>query len=401
MKLLPCHANSVCMKSPSTRFALRVSVLTFALLWFDARVSAHAGHDEAPGGEAALGPISITTEARQNLGLKSVEADLRALEKTLLVIGQFEAIPDRTAIVTGRIAGRVSKLPVNEGQMVKKGELVAEVESLQVGNPPPRAEYLSPIEGVVLAREVFVGQGADPNTKLLTLADLSEIYVQARVFEGQVNAVRVGQKVRVRAEANPNEIFDGVIERLAGTLDPETRSLKVWARVANPDLKLRPNMQATITIVTAAGDAVSAVPRSAVLGDAGNLFVFVEADDKGLTFERRSVVTGISDDRFIEIIFGVVPGEKVVVTGNYQLQYVASAKPVPKAGPAKPDEPGSAAEPKPALAPGVAPWAWAAALAASLLLNVILLVRRRRRIASHEGNPSAERASGRPVLSRP
>ena len=85
-------------------------------------------------------------------------------------------------------------------------------------------------------------------------------------------------------------------------------------------------MQATISIVTASGDSVTAVPRSAVLGDMGNLFVFVETGDKGLTYERHPVVTGIADDRFVEIVEGVLPGDKVVTQGNYQLQYVPGKK---------------------------------------------------------------------------
>jgi hypothetical protein len=63
-----------------------------------------------------------------------------------------------------------------------------------------------------------------------------------------------------------------------------------------------------------------------LLGDAGNFFAFVQADDKGLSYERRPVVVGMKDDRFAEIIEGIFPGDKVVTLGNYQLQYV-----IPKA----------------------------------------------------------------------
>ena len=361
---------------------------------------AHEGHDKTPGETDAIGsgPITISAEARKNLGLVSVETEIRKIEKTLLVLGQIQAIPDRTVVISSRIAGRVVKLPVNDGQAVRKGEVMAEVESLQVGNPPPRAEYVSPIDGVVLSRDVFVGSSTDSNTKLLSVADLTEVYAQARVFEGQVNQISPGQRVRVRTEANPDEVFEGKIERIAGSLDLETHTVRVWARIANPDLKLRPHFQAVITIVTAEGDAVAAVPRSAVLGSAGNLFVFVEQDNNPSMFERRSVVTGISDDRYIEIIEGVVPGEKAVVTGNYQLQYVAPSTAPGKAAGHDEVSPAGSGRPSSGLQ-RVQPWVWLVALVVSVALNLFLL--RNSRSARRKEMPfTPEGASGPDALSR-
>ena len=124
----------------------------------------------------------------------------------------------------------------------------------------------------------------------------------------------------------PNEIFSGHIELISGALDPETRTLRVWVRIANADLRLRPNMRATLNIVTVKADSVIAIPHRAVLGEAGNYFVFVQSDTDPLVFERRAVVTGIKDDQLIEISEGVFPGDKVVTTGNYQLQYVINKK---------------------------------------------------------------------------
>ena len=387
------------MKTPR-RFLIMMG-LAMGLQLSGSALRAHEGHDKTPGDTDTIvsGPVTISAEARKNLGLVSAEVEIRKIEKTLLVLGQIQAIPDRTVVISSRIAGRVTKLPVNDGETVRKGELVAEVESLQVGNPAPRAEYVSPIDGVVLSRDVFVGSGTDSNTKLLSVADLTEVYAQARVFEGQVNQISPGQRVRVRTEANPDEVFEGKIERIAGSLDLETHTVRVWARIANPDLKLRPHFQAVITVVAAEGDAVAAVPRSAVLGSAGSLFVFVEQDKNSLMFERRSVVTGISDDRFVEIIEGVVPGEKAVVTGNYQLQYVAPAKSSGKA-----DHDDDVSPPTSERAPGrlqrVYSWALAIALIASIAVNVFLV--RSRRFSSRKEIPSAEEgAAGPAAWSRP
>jgi len=109
-----------------------------------------------------------------------------------------------------------------------------------------------------------------------------------------------------------------------------------------------PNMRATLNIVTAQADSVIAVPLSAVLGEAGNFFVFVQDDKDAHTFLRTPVVLGQRDDRFVEIVEGVLPGSSVVTVGNYQLQYVPPApkKEAPAAAAsAKAPAAGSAAKP--------------------------------------------------------
>lgn len=303
--------------------------LSFLPILVPASSFAHEGHAHAPGEEgegAALGPVSISPEAKQNLGLTVVEADVRTVEKVLQAIGRIEAIPSRAAAVSSRIAGRASALYVNDGERVKKGQALVEVESLQLGDPPPRVTYRAPFGGIVVHRDIALGETVDPGKHLMEIVDLSEVYAEGFVFEGQLAEVREGQTARVAVEAFPGEVFEGRVELVSGALDPETRALRLWVRLANPEIRLRPNMRATLHIVSSAGDSAVAVPRSAVLGDSGHYVVFVQSDTDELTFARRSVVLGTRDDRFVEIIEGVLPGDKVVTVGAYQLQYVPPKK---------------------------------------------------------------------------
>ena len=304
-------------------------IITTALLLGGAapQLFAHAGHDKAPGEDAeagAGGPIAITAEAKTNLALKVEEAELRTLDKTFMVIGQIEAIPNRSAAVSSRISGRVLEIKATEGQIVKKGQPVVEVESRQVGNPPPRVTYESPIDGTVTHRDILLNDSVEPDKHLLEIVDMSELYAEGQIFEGQVALVKPGQKVRINVESFPGEAFTGTVDLIGGGLEPETRTLKVWVRVPNPEGRLRPNMRATLNIVTDQADSVVAIPHSAVLGDAGHLFAFVQTDKDGLAYERREIVTGIKDDRYVEIVEGIFPSDKVVTLGNYQLQYVTT-----------------------------------------------------------------------------
>ena len=332
------------------RSYLFISILAVAL-GFSPRLRAHAGHDKAPGedGAPATGPVKLSAEAEKNLGLKLDEATLRTLEKTLAVLGTVEPDPAGVAVLASRISGRITRLAVKEGDIVAAGDFLLEVESRQIGDPPPRITFTAPIAGTVLERPVFTGDSVGPDTRLLTVADLAKVYVVGRVFEGQFAQVKRSQNVRVRAEAWPDEIFAGTVEGFAPKLDPETRTLGVRVRVDNPAGKLLPNMRATLRIVTAAADSVITVPLSAVLGEAGNYFVFVQDDKDPHTFLRTPVVLGQRDDRYVELVEGVLPGANVVTTGNYQLQYVA---PAPAAKTADDDHGKAAPTEKKSAAPG-------------------------------------------------
>ena len=312
---------------------LKFSASLAGLLAFAPAAFPHAGHDKAPGegGEGpATGPIAITAEAKKNLALVVDEAQLRTLDKTVLVFGQIEVIPNRSAAVSSRIAGRVADVKVTDGELVKKGQVVVEVESLQLGDPPPRVTYNALIDGVVIDRHVVQGDSVEPNKHLMEIVDLSEVYAEGRIFEGQVAAIKTGQKVRVIVESYPTNEFTGTVDLLSGTLDAETRTLKVWVRIKNPGLKLRPNMRARLNIVTAEADSVVTVPHSAILGEAGHYFAFVQSDTDELVYERKPVVLGLKDDRYFEVIEGIFPSDKVVTLGNYQLQYVTTRKAVAK-----------------------------------------------------------------------
>jgi multidrug efflux pump subunit AcrA (membrane-fusion protein) len=290
---------------------------------------AHEGEDHAaaPGTEsgagAISGPIEVSEVAQRNLGLAVEEADLRAIETTLRVIGEIQADPERSGTVSSRISGRVSAVFAQEGESVEKGQRLVEVESLQLGDPPPRVRYASPVSGVVTDRHVVVGDDVEPNRHLFEVADLSQVLAIGRVFEGQIGEVAVGQKVRVRVPSYPADVFDGVVERLGGKLDAASRSLAVYVRVANSDERLRPHMRATLSLVTGGAGLALAIPKSALLGEAGQFYAFVQDEDRPERFERRALVLGVSNDRFVEVIEGLYPGERVVSEGNYSLQYLA------------------------------------------------------------------------------
>jgi membrane fusion protein, heavy metal efflux system len=258
----------------------------------------------------------------QNLGLETAEVELRPMEKTFPALGSVDPEPGKIAAIASRVAGRVTKLAVHDGQRVKAGDVLVEVESRVVGDPPPRLTFKAPIDGVVLETNVILGGTVEPDKNLLTIIDLSEVDVVAQVFEAQIGAVKVGQSVRIKAIAFPDVTFTGKVKATAANVSRESGTLRVFVHTENPEGKLLPGMRAQLAFITEEMDPAVVVPRAAVLGEAGDLFVYRQVMTAPFAYERTPVVVGLRDDRFTEIIEGVLPGDRVVTRGNYQLQYV-------------------------------------------------------------------------------
>jgi cobalt-zinc-cadmium efflux system membrane fusion protein len=175
---------------------------------------------------------------------------------------------------------------------------------------------------VIMETHVVPGGTVEPDKNLLTLIDLTEVDVVARVFEAQIGAVKLGQTVRIKALAFPDMTFTGKVKTTAAALERDTNTLRVFVHTENPEHKLLPGMRAQLSFIVEETEAAVVVPRAAVLGEAGDLFVYRQIMTAPFAYERTPVVVGLRDDRSIEIIEGVLPGDRVVTRGNYQLQYV-------------------------------------------------------------------------------
>lgn len=284
-------------------------------------------HDAAPHAPTtpaadASGAVRLTQTMVRNLGLETATAELKPMEKTFPALGSVDPEPGKIAAVASRVPGRVTRLTVHDGQRVKAGEVLVEVESRIVADPPPKLTFKAPIDGVVLETNVVLGGAVEPDKNLLTLIDLSTVDVVAHVFESRIAAVQPGQTVRIKALAYPDLTFTGKVKATAANVERDTGTLRVFVHTENPAGKLLPGMRAELTFVVGQSDDAVVVPRSAVLGEAGDLFVYRQITTAPFAYERTPVVVGLRDDRYIEIIAGVLPGDRVVTRGNYQLQYV-------------------------------------------------------------------------------
>jgi membrane fusion protein, heavy metal efflux system len=174
----------------------------------------------------------------------------------------------------------------------------------------------SPIEGIVIERNATVGATVGTDANLFKIIDLSRVWIDANVFEKDLQRVKVGQEVRVTVPAFPGTTFSGRVILISSVVDPDTRSVKVRTEVPNPDGRLKPDMFANVELITDLHAATVSIPQTALLTDGGKTVVFVV---EGSGYKKRAVTAGMQSTDRVEIIEGLNAGDKVVVKGNYLL----------------------------------------------------------------------------------
>jgi cobalt-zinc-cadmium efflux system membrane fusion protein len=176
----------------------------------------------------------------------------------------------------------------------------------------------APIAGTVLEISVAPGEYRnDTNAPLMTIADLSRVWVSADVAEPAIGAIRVGDAVGITLVAFAGQDLTGRVTRIADVVDAQTRTVKVHVELANPEGRLRPDMFGSIRH---AGPRrrVPVLPLGAVVQQYGRTVAFVERAPG--QFERRDVVLGARTGDRIAAVKGVNAGERVVVDGAILLK---------------------------------------------------------------------------------
>jgi cobalt-zinc-cadmium efflux system membrane fusion protein len=266
---------------------------------------------------------------------------IKSREVASLVTDYLEAqrdldLAEKTHVMTRDLfehqaASRIS-LQQAEGALAKaKAQVARAEEALRVvGLDPAKIDRtgglrsLIPVKaagpGTVIERAVTPGQFVQAdNTSLITVADLSSVWVLVDVFETDIHLVHAGQKVQVTAAAYPNLRFTAMVDRISDKVDPETRSLKVRLLVANPKLLLKPEMFITASLEVSDSVATLTVPAKAVLTEDDKTYLFVATGDR--RFERRLVTAAPDGEGRLRVTSGLRSGEKVVSDGALLLNF--------------------------------------------------------------------------------
>jgi membrane fusion protein, copper/silver efflux system len=196
------------------------------------------------------------------------------------------------------------------------GMTPAEIDAIeQSGEPKRLVTVVAPRRGVVVNRGVTVGTSVDPSTTLVTIADLSRVWVLAEVPEASIPFVRVGSAARLDFPASARPPFAARVDFVYPTLTERTRTLRVRLSAGNPGGALKPGLYGTAAFETA-GHNVLTVPRDAVVDTGLQQHVFVATGDR---FEPRPVTLGVQLADRVEIRDGLKEGEQIVAAGVFLL----------------------------------------------------------------------------------
>jgi Cu(I)/Ag(I) efflux system membrane fusion protein len=325
------------------------------------------------GGAAAGGAVRLSAGDVTTFGITFGFVEVRSLARTIRSVGLVEVDETRVEYVAPKFGGWAERLHADfTGQAVRAGdplldvyapELVTAQEELLLSarmldsvsgsrvesvagaaaelhaSARRRLEYwdissdqidrllatgevrraltlYAPVSGVVIEKGVFVGQAFESGTSLYVIADLSEVWVNAEVFEADAALVRAGMPADVMVAALPQQAFSGRIEYVYPTLQDRTRSMRARVALANRGGLLKPGMYATVHVTAELG-AVLTLPESAVLYTGERAITFVDMGDGALMPHELEV--GVRGGGLVQVLSGVEPGQRVVTSAQFLL----------------------------------------------------------------------------------
>ncbi|MFT5368893.1 MAG: membrane fusion protein (multidrug efflux system) [Candidatus Latescibacterota bacterium] len=173
----------------------------------------------------------------------------------------------------------------------------------------------APITGVLSeVSDITQGTLVNQNTPIVKIVDFSYVLVDLQIPNAQISKINLGQPLRVRNYAFPDQSFAGEITAINPVLDPTTRTFRAVGKVENVELLLRPGMFVQADIITESREDVPLISRKLVQRRRGQKVVFVEEEGRA---QQRDVQTGLEDRENVEILSGVDIGERLI-TSNYE-----------------------------------------------------------------------------------
>jgi Cu(I)/Ag(I) efflux system membrane fusion protein len=326
----------------------------------------HAGHSgmslpQVGSGEPSRIPgyavVQISPERQQLIGVRTGTVTKDRLLMSIRAVGIIEPDQTRLARIQTRISGWVTKVHANfVGQNVKQGDPLLEIYSPDLlstqeeylialdghqqalansarrrlelwGVPPDEIKQLektkkaretlmlrAPISGRVLERTALEGTRVEPTMELYRIADLSVVWLQAKIYEYELPHVEIGQPVRISLVSRPETEFQSKVAFVEPVLQEATRTVKVRVVLDNPKDEFRPGMYADLWIQHDMGTGLL-VPESALLRTGERNLAFRVLP--GGRFEPLEVKVGARFGERLQVLAGLSEGERVVTSAGF------------------------------------------------------------------------------------
>lgn len=324
--------------------------------------------------EQAYPSVELTSDIVQKLGVRTTQVKKGQLWKLIKTVGYVGFNEDRLKTVSAKTDGWIENLAVRvKGLYVKKGQLMFELyspEFLRVqkeflktqkkdksgirrhystrqesipsrdhlrymdipqsmmnqiarkGKPKHRIPFYAPMQGYIIKHNIHKNQYIEEDDELITIADLSTVWVEANVYEHQLDWLRLGLIADVEVKALPGKKYKGEVNFIYPVLDEKTRSVKVRLRVPNTDGRLKPNMFAYVKIYAGPKKDVVNIPRAALIVTGERESVILDMGEG--KYQPVDVVTGMQSHGTVEILSGLKKGDKIVTSGQFLIDSEAN-----------------------------------------------------------------------------
>jgi multidrug efflux pump subunit AcrA (membrane-fusion protein)/rubrerythrin len=320
---------------------------------------------ESEGAASGSQLISVEPMTMQEMNIRTATVTRGPLRRVVRTVGAIDYNEAGLADVTTKFKGWVEKLYVDTtGQQVHRGEPLFEIYSpelysaqreyvlaLEGTNAPggaalkasaltklkffdisdeqiaelermrePRKtlSVVAPQDGFVVEKMVIEGQMVEAGTKLYRLADLGLVWVQAQIYEQDLDYMKLGQEATVTLSYLPDREFRGRVTYIYPNLDEKTRTVRVRMEFHNPGYFLKPGMFATVQVLSELAPSVLLVPDMAILRSGEKDTVFVAL--AGGQFEPRTVTLGPrAENDTYPVLSGLDEGERIVTSGQFLL----------------------------------------------------------------------------------
>jgi len=322
---------------------------------------------EAP----SLATINIPLEKQQIIGVKTMKVHKKKPFKTIRTYGNVEISENKIYIVNLKFSGWIEKLYVDyTGKYVNKDDKLFDIyspsiyqaqqelitsyergDSLLFENVKEKLKiwgikdfqideiiktksikeiitFYSPYSGFVIEKNVFEGMKVKEGMELFKIADLSEVWVFADIYEYEIPFIKENLKIEGESPYIKGKKFYGYIDYIYPKIEKETRTLKVRVVIKNPNFELKPGMYLNININIPFDKEEIVIPHDAILFSGKHNYVFIKKEI-GI-FEPRTIELGPETEEGYIVLKGIEEGEEIVVSGNFLIDSESKLKAVLK-----------------------------------------------------------------------
>jgi multidrug efflux pump subunit AcrA (membrane-fusion protein) len=315
------------------------------------------------------GVVLIDEARRQLIGVRTGQVVLAPWSHAFRAVGQVVVDESALTDVNLKVRGWITKLLVNQtGQRVTAGQTLFSLYSPELynaeqdfllaiqsraptsvgGGTPNRADSLgraarqrlhllglsetqietlqrtgrasesigvaSPASGFVMEKNVVEGASVEAGMRLFRIAALDEVWVEAEVYEADLEQVHLGQRATVTLDYVPGRAYESKVSYIQPFLDPIARTARVRIQLANPKLELRPGMYASVLLASNASPGLQ-VPAAAVVYTGPRRLVFIDLGEG--RFKPQEIRVGREGNGMYEVLAGLEPGERVATSGVF------------------------------------------------------------------------------------